>query len=147
MSISATTAEKNRIRAKEWADANPEKNRSRAKEWGRENAEYSRRRSREWYYNNSDKKRARDLRIKFGITPEIYDTILANQNGVCAICSKSCTSGKLLAVDHDHNTGKVRGLLCMKCNTGLGKFLDSPELLRKSANYLESNNLQNQQNV
>ena len=140
MAMSAATAEKNRKRAKAWAEANPERNRSRARKWSEENAEYARQRSRQWYCNNTDKKRARDLRIKFGITPEIYETMLASQNGVCAICSKSCKSGKLLAVDHDHNTGRVRGLLCMECNTGLGKFLDSAELLRKSADYLERNN-------
>jgi len=140
MAMSAITIEKNRKRAKAWADANPERNRSRSRKWGEENKEINRKRSREWYYNNTDKKRARDLRIKFGITPEIYKTMLADQNGVCAICSNACKSGKLLAVDHDHNNGRVRGLLCMECNTGLGKFLDSAELLRKSAEYLEKNN-------
>jgi hypothetical protein len=56
--------------------------------------------------------------------------MLANQNGVCKICNKPCKSGKSLAVDHCHETGRVRGLLCAKCNTNLGRieaYLRDPE--------------------
>lgn len=57
----------------------------------------------------------------------------------CELCGRYETKSrwKKLFIDHDHQTKKVRGLLCMECNTGLGKFKDSPELLRKAANYLE----------
>ena len=78
------------------------------------------------------------LKRKFGIDSAQYDAILRKQMGVCALCRKKCTSGKALAVDHDHNTGAVRGLLCYSCNTGLGKLGDSLESLRAAVAYLEA---------
>lgn len=80
---------------------------------------------------------------KFGITPEDYETLLENQNNCCALCGKPevvTWKGKVkqLAVDHDHSTGLVRSLLCQKCNTGLGSFNDSEELLEKAIKYLRS---------
>jgi hypothetical protein len=78
------------------------------------------------------------LRRKFGITVDQYYALLAKQNHCCAICKAKCATGYRLAVDHDHVTGEVRGLLCQGCNTGVGKFKDSPELLRSAAEYLEN---------
>jgi hypothetical protein len=75
------------------------------------------------------------LKYQFGITPEIYNDLLLKQSGVCAICNKS-PNGKLLAVDHDHTTGKVRGLLCNDCNLGLGQLGDTTEAIEKVLNYL-----------
>lgn len=63
--------------------------------------------------------------------------MLDDQGGVCAICSKEDAAGKRLAVDHCHETGKVRGLLCLKCNTVLGKMNDEVNLLKKAIAYLE----------
>lgn len=60
--------------------------------------------------------RAQKLRIKYGITPEQYDLLFAEQQGLCAICQQS---GMPLHVDHDHENGKVRGLLCLRCNGSL----------------------------
>ena len=78
------------------------------------------------------------LRNKYGITLEEYNTILESQNGKCRICeTEECLSGKRMAVDHNHQTGKVRGILCFKCNTGLGKFMDSIDLLKQAASYLK----------
>lgn len=83
-----------------------------------------------------------DLRRKYGVTLEWHRKKLFDQNGVCAICSKPETvkiKGKLIAmpVDHDHATGKPRGLLCTKCNRALGLFLDDPEILQKAILYLK----------
>ncbi len=67
---------------------------------------------------------ARNARLrKFGITEEDFSQLMKRQKGVCAIC-KAFPGGrwKILAVDHDHKTGKVRGLLCMTCNTMLGRL-------------------------
>ena len=58
--------------------------------------------------------------------------LLSDQNGLCAIC-KSSTN---LVVDHDHSTGKVRGILCRNCNIGLGMMKDSPDILRAASLYL-----------
>lgn len=84
------------------------------------------------------------LKQQYGITEAKYNKMLWLQNGVCAICRKEETivderTGKLrrLAVDHCHNTNKVRGLLCNSCNTGIGKLQHDPELLRIAALYCE----------
>lgn len=111
------------------------------------------RRSRERYYNkNLDKIKAksrskydattgRDLRLKraYGISLATYDKILASQNNTCAICGAT-PNGRRLAVDHDHRTGKIRGLLCVGCNRGIGYFKDSPKLLLLASRYLQSQN-------
>lgn len=87
--------------------------------------------------------RAWNLRRKYGLTVERYGEILTGQGGVCACCRGVEThvhkSGKLkdLAVDHDHATGTVRGLLCFNCNSGIGRLKDDPALLRAAAAYLE----------
>lgn len=77
---------------------------------------------------------------QYGLTPEQYDTLCENQNGVCAICnnppSGNGVSATFLVVDHDHATGEVRGLLCDFCNRGLGIFRDNPETLMAAAEYL-----------
>ena len=85
----------------------------------------------------------RQLRAAFDMPEAEYLDKLVKQNGVCAICKKPETVtrlGKLkaLAVDHNHTTGKNRGLLCQKCNTGMGQFNESPELLISAAQYLRS---------
>lgn len=80
--------------------------------------------------------RSADLKRKFGITVEDYDKMLLDQGGTCKICKRAETARRL-AVDHDHNTGEVRGLLCSTCNQGLGMFRDSVELLNSAVDYLE----------
>ena len=62
--------------------------------------------------------------------------LLAARKNKCAICTEKCPSGRHLSIDHCHKTNYIRGLLCMNCNQGLGKFKDSPELLRKAARYV-----------
>lgn len=71
-----------------------------------------------------------------GLEPGWYERKLEEQNGVCAICWGACQTGKNLAVDHDHLTGEKRGLLCMDCNTALGKFRDNPIFLQRAIEYL-----------
>ena len=75
------------------------------------------------------------LKRMYGIGMEEYDAMVANQNGVCSICGGP-PRGRLLAVDHNHATGKIRGLLCGPCNTGLGQFKDSVETLTAAISYL-----------
>jgi len=74
--------------------------------------------------------RKKHLKNKYGITVDDYEKMFTEQNGVCKICQEICKSGKSLAVDHCHETGKVRGLLCAKCNTNLGRieaYLRNPQ--------------------
>jgi hypothetical protein len=75
------------------------------------------------------------IRRKYGITQEDYEELFAAQDGVCAICGKEESNGKL-SVDHDHETGDVRGLLCRLCNLGLSYWKDDPGLLLSASQYL-----------
>lgn len=74
------------------------------------------------------------LRRTYGITLEDYNSLAVAQNYSCAICLKILP----LVVDHDHSSGKVRGLLCDGCNTSLGRFNDDPQALRRAAEYVET---------
>lgn len=70
------------------------------------------------------------------MTPEQFDAMLVAQDGVCAICQRTCAMGRSLSVDHDHQTGMVRGLLCAGCNVALGRFEDDVERLEAAIRYL-----------
>lgn len=88
----------------------------------------------------TDRRYASNLKANFGITLEEYEGMLEKQNGCCAICGRSepdeAERTKRLCVDHDHDTGKIRALLCHKCNKALGLLQESPALLQKAAEYL-----------
>lgn len=91
-----------------------------------------------WQVANPRKRLAQRLR-RFGITVEQYESTLAEQRGVCAICLSAEPKGTgRFHVDHCHESGRVRGLLCSECNLGLGKFRDSTELLGRAAMYLRA---------
>lgn len=86
--------------------------------------------------------RALALQRQFGISADDYTRLAASQNGVCAICRKPETDTnrgrvKALAVDHNHQTKVVRGLLCSACNKAIGFLRDDPMLVRAVAEYLE----------
>jgi len=108
-----------RVYHKAWRDANPDK--IKARYVPERSAAYHRKRN-------------------YGLTPEEYADRLTFQQGRCAICYEPMTGkGKekdAPTVDHDHETGIVRGILCMRCNNGLGKFRDRPELLAAAITYL-----------
>lgn len=94
-------------------------------------------------FYNSEKgivsSRKAHLKTKFGITLEEYNKLSEKQNHVCQICGKTemNSKNKVLCIDHNHNTGEIRGLLCGLCNTALGNFLDKKELLINAIKYLE----------
>jgi aspartyl-tRNA synthetase len=111
---------KENARKQKWADANRER--------------YDRR------LKNSQLKRC------FGITLEQYEQMLLQQNNKCCICNKTPNTKlthhkkpRRLAVDHCHKTGKIRGLLCFDCNSAIGKFQDSIQLLQNAIDYLKKN--------
>lgn len=84
----------------------------------------------------SQYKVARGKRIRsYGISENQFDQMMINQDGKCYIC-KGDNGSIALCIDHDHLTGKVRGLLCNKCNRGLGLFLDDLVLLKRAMKYL-----------
>lgn len=75
------------------------------------------------------------IKNKYGITWEEFENMYESQNGVCAIC-KGEDEGRMLSIDHCHETNKVRGLLCGSCNRALGLFKDSPEFLQAAKEYV-----------
>ena len=79
------------------------------------------------------RRREYHLTSKFGITDKDYKIMFQNQKGKCAICKNTCS-----VIDHCHNTGKIRGLLCQRCNMGLGYFQDDKELLLKANKYIKN---------
>lgn len=119
-------------KAKEWKTAN----RERAAEYGRRWREANPDRVSEYRQRWGGYKRAARLREKYGLTVEDYEALLGQQGGVCALCGGIEECGKLLAVDHCHETGRVRGLLCNRCNRGIGYFKDDPDALIRAASYL-----------
>lgn len=93
---------------------------------------------RKYHRKNKAKVREYKLRKNFGISSCEYDEMFAAQGGCCAICKLPAeTFPVCLAVDHCHDTGKVRGLLCGNCNRGLGYLQDDRERLRAASRYLE----------
>lgn len=146
--------EQRRAYMREYYAANKEKFRPKSPE---KRAEYNANRRRKYaadpeiqrQYRNAAKAwnaanprgRANQRMRKYGISIERYEQMLAEQNGACAICGSPDNGDKptdRFHVDHCHTTGIVRGLLCLSCNHGLGKFKDSVESLRSAIRYLES---------
>lgn len=96
--------------------------------------------SNRYYYNNKDKVRDGYYKRYYGISMAQYLELLEKQNNSCALCG--CVPKKHLSVDHDHKTGKVRGLLCLKCNSSLGVFGDNIEGFLKVIDYLKRGSLE-----
>ena len=97
----------------------------------------------EWKAKNPDKakliNKKTTLKNRYGISLEKFEEMLSLQNNACAICSKTISEPGDSYVDHCHNTGKIRKILCINCNSGLGQFKDSPEILKKAYEYLLTN--------
>lgn len=79
----------------------------------------------------------KNLFKKYGISNEEFEKMSDQQNGKCSICLQPNANGKKLSVDHCHKLGKVRGLICNRCNLGIGNFRDSIGILKKAIEYLE----------
>lgn len=111
-----------------------ERKRAYKRDWARRNYKGSRHRA--------DYQRRYTLKKKYGITPEQYDAMLEQQGGRCAACGstktgRQGTAAAWFVVDHCHETGKVRGLLCHPCNVSIGQAGESAARLRVLADYLE----------
>ena len=117
---------------------------ARHRAWYAKNKKRKDARTKDWYHRNKDRAKDNHLKYKFGISLEEYNQMLKDQGGVCAICQKMETakdgrSGKTraLAVDHCHATGRVRGLLCCRCDHLVGCVGDTEESLARVLQYLQ----------
>lgn len=119
---------------RKWAAANLKNARDRSKRWATKNPAKTREKSKRYY---ATKGWDAQLRRRYGITSIQYDAMHKRQLGKCKICREPEREGVRLAVDHCHNSGRIRGLLCRQCNVGIGRLKESPVLLRRAAGYLE----------
>lgn len=111
--------------------------------WRKENPEAARVKDRAKYRRNKLGARDLQLRVKFGITLDYYESLRGKQDNKCAICATAEPRGRGdWHVDHDHDTGIVRGLLCHNCNVGLGNFRDSVAFLKSAIKYLQNHKKQ-----
>lgn len=152
---------------RKWRAANQDRVRANRKRYSAENRAAIARKTREWYKKNVARQAAYNKRYgekhavrikrrraeyhvknryhvanhwllrKYGMTLEQRDALLANQEGKCAVCRTTTPGGKGWVVDHDHVTGKVRGILCLTCNTGIGHLKDDVNVLKAAVVYLE----------
>lgn len=108
------------------------RNRLRREKFPNEDKEYKK----TWRVNNRDKINSYWLQSIYGVSKAEYDEMFIAQSGLCAICRKPPSDKKPLVVDHDHSDGFVRGLLCKKCNFGIGHFEDSEGVLTAAIEYI-----------
>lgn len=121
---------------KRWKADNPEKHKLSEQKYYEANKDAVKARSKASYSPEYDRKK--HLRQKYGLTVEDYNQMFDSQGGKCAICGKHQSEDeKTFCVDHNHDTGAVRGLLCSKCNKALGGFGDSIEMLNRATKYLK----------
>ena len=134
-------------KAKEYARQYAQNHREKMKEylyiWRKENPEKSKAIYKKYSSSKKGKIRNRKCAKKnrllgYGITEDVLESMRKEQKNKCAICGKMINeSTKNFAIDHDHKTGKVRGLLCMNCNIGLGAFVDNKVIMQKAIDYLD----------
>ncbi len=136
------TTEERKERRRQYYIVNKKKKKEYQRNWYDDNKEKIRSYKKQYYIDNKEEQKRQfkinDLKRKFGITKEEYDSMFNKQNGCCRICGKHQNEfSKALAVDHDHATKKIRGLLCSNCNKGLGFFNDDINKLSIAINYLK----------
>lgn len=104
--------------------------------WSKKNNDYNAKYAKDWRSTRKISEKDKKLKSRYGITMNEFEELNKKQNKVCAICG-GINRDRTLAVDHCHDTGNVRGLLCSRCNIGLGLFKDNQKLLAKAIDYLK----------
>mgnify|MGYP003625557836 CR=1 FL=1 len=113
------------------------------KEYYFKNKEHFLARAKTWSLNNKDKIRENKLKTKYNLTLDQYNKMLSDQNNSCKVCNiKFNINIKMITphVDHCHTTGKIRGLLCMNCNTSLGFLKEDTKIMQKLIEYVKEHN-------
>jgi hypothetical protein len=90
-----------------------------------------------WRLKNAEQIFGYNIRRNYGVTLDQYKQRLEEQGFACAICKTTNNGSRKFGIDHNHKTGKIRGLLCHKCNAGLGNFDDNLDRLKKAIAYME----------
>lgn len=133
----------NKEKIKEYYENNKESIKQKSKEYYNKNKKKISKSGKKYRLENKEKIKQRDWKYnlkKYNLTENEYYEILNNQNGCCKICkTNQIDLNTPLHIDHSHETGKIRGLLCNKCNQGLGLFNDDILLLTESIKYLQEN--------
>jgi hypothetical protein len=126
-----------------WHQENKVRRRARLRERYQEDASFKERVTRgaaQWAAENRPRRRATNrasyLRRRYNLTEDGRSAMLLSQAGACLICQQDESLVGTLHVDHNHETGEVRGLLCGSCNKALGAFRDNPEVLERAARYI-----------
>lgn len=137
---------------REYREKNPEKLKAIKAAWRRNNPEKVKKHRANYYEKHKEKVRAyasswvkknprkllrAQLRRQYGLPLEEYDSMVLSQEGRCKICNSQMTRLREPCVDHDHVTGKVRGLLCLNCNVAIGLFLEDGHILLRAMAYLD----------
>ena len=122
-----------------WEKQNRDRVNKNARRRRMENPDKYRDKANRWRQKSPEKVKKYTLMASYGMTAEEYYQLFDKQEGLCLICLAPEKENRLLSVDHCHYTGKIRGLLCKKCNTGIGMLQDDPELLKRALAYLDEN--------
>ena len=130
-----------RITQKKWREENAELHRERSRQWKANNKDLAKKLHAEWRAKNRQK--LRDInketyfRLKYGISLEERNNMLAQQGGKCAICGTTSPNSVGWVIDHCHTTNKVRAILCNPCNLALGYVRDDVEIMLRMIEYIE----------
>ena len=129
--------EKVRIAAAEWAKNNPERRKAYATEYVKKNAARIKARRAAYHQKNKEATREALLRKLYGISGADKKRLLQSQGDRCAVCLTDTPTKNGWVVDHDHTTGKVRGILCSPCNSGIGQLRDDVDIVARAVAYLK----------
>lgn len=133
----ADNKEAEQERYQTYYQANRDDLREKSRAWSAAHKDHRSAYNRAYHELDPEQRSMRWREWRYGLTAEDYTSLLEAQRGVCGICHTEPNS-KPLAVDHDHETGAVRGLLCGTCNSGIGMLKDDAELLRRAVAWVET---------
>jgi DNA mismatch repair ATPase MutL len=128
-------------KSREYYEANKEKSRKKRKDWNDANRDKMNEYNKAYREKNHDKSRHRTVKYKYGLTSSEYDSLVEQSGGTCPICGILFDwidrhKANRPCVDHCHESGKIRGLICGKCNAALGMFYDDISILEKAIQWL-----------